>query len=157
MKKNRKKMVVVLSFLSLILLSGCMPRIPEPKLPERNETRPAMWQDTGNLEEHYSLKPEPYSLESGQKDPELLGPQSTIKRSLLGEEMGDTPAPQADGNRDEDFVARDTEPSQTTTSVMTRPKCIDLIGKAKYDEYTKRYGSEAAALRKCAILQRLEH
>ena len=39
---------------------------------------------------------------------------------------------------------------------MTRSKCIDLIGKAKYDEYTKRYGSEAAALRKCTILQRVQ-
>ncbi len=30
----------------------------------------------------HRLKPEPYSIASGEKDPELLGPQTTIKRSL---------------------------------------------------------------------------
>jgi len=30
----------------------------------------------------HGLKPEPYSIASGEKDPELLGPQTTIKRNL---------------------------------------------------------------------------
>ena len=154
MKKNHQRMYIALSFGSLILLSGCMPRVPAPNLPERNETRPALWQDTSSMEEHYSLKPEPYSLESGQKDPELLGPQSTIKRSLLGEESIDAAPPETE-TKDEEFIDRDQlNPSNVAT--MTRSKCIDLIGKAKYDEYTKRYGSETAALRKCTILQRVQ-
>jgi hypothetical protein len=151
-------MYIALSFGSLILLSGCMPRVPAPNLPERNETRPALWQDTSSMEEHYSLKPEPYSLESGQKDPELLGPQSTIKRSLASSEMMEsTPETTTTETNDGQFVPREEAPSQKpATSAMTRSKCIDLIGKAKYDEYTKRYGSATAALRKCTILQRVQ-
>ncbi len=35
------------------------------------------------------LKPEPYSLESNQDDPELLGPQTTLSRPLQREEESD--------------------------------------------------------------------
>jgi len=137
------------------LLSGCMPLMPQPELPkEQNTTQRTMWQDTSGLEDHYSLKPEPYSLESGQKDPELLGPQSTIQRTLVGNEMMESPAPAAP--QEEKFLPRET-PAAQEGDAMTRRQCIDLIGKAKYDEYTKRYGSETAALRKCTILQRLQH
>jgi hypothetical protein len=141
-----------------------MPQQPlAPKLPETNTTqRQALWSDSGGYEERYSLKPEPYSLESGQKDPELLGPQSTIKRSLLGEEMMEAPTevPQNNTAGDEGFLSRDKPSSdntaQSTAQTMTRSHCIDLIGKAKFDEYTQRYGSESAALRKCTILQRVQ-
>ncbi len=33
-------------------------------------------------EKKYKLKPEPFSLESNENDPELLGPQTTIDRGL---------------------------------------------------------------------------
>jgi hypothetical protein len=131
---------------------------PAPELPkEQNTTQRAMWQDTGGLEEHYSLKPEPYSLESGQKDPELLGPQSTLKRSLAANEMRENAPSPAAATGEGTFVPREEPPKPADPGAMTRSKCIDLIGKAKYDEYTRRYGSEAAALRKCTILQRVQH
>jgi hypothetical protein len=116
-----------------------------------------MWRDTANLEEHYSLKPEPYSLESNENDPELLGPQSTIKRSLASSEMVESPSPTTAANTEEAFVPREDPEAPKPAETMTRSKCISLIGKAKYDEYTKRYGSEAAALRKCTILQHVQH
>ncbi len=34
------------------------------------------------VEKKYKLKPEPFSLESNESDPELLGPQTTIDRGL---------------------------------------------------------------------------
>jgi len=37
-------------------------------------------------ESKYHLKPEPFSLESNENDPELLGPQSTVKTKLLKQE-----------------------------------------------------------------------
>jgi len=154
----RKRILLYILFTAALLLSGCMPRVPTPTLPqEQNTTRPALWQDTSTLEDHYSLKPEPYSLESGQKDPELLGPQSTIKRSVVNEGiMAEQPAtaPSAPSEETERFLPRDETPEPQ--GGMTRRRCIDLIGKAKYDEYTRRFGSENAALRRCVILQRVQ-
>ena len=37
-------------------------------------------------EQKYKLKPEPFSLESNEDDPELLGPQTTIDRGLSNKE-----------------------------------------------------------------------
>jgi len=157
-KKSIKRFIGLSSLAGVLLLTGCMPRVPAPQLPqEQNTTKRAMWQDTSDLEDHYSLKPEPYSLESGQKDPELLGPQSTIKRPLPDgngeiDPLAETPPPQQ-----ERFLPKEEAPAAAPqTAVMTRSKCIDLIGKAKYDEYTKKFGSETAALRKCTILQRVQ-
>jgi len=158
-KRHHKTIIGLTGWVSILLLTGCMPRVPAPQLPqEQNTTQRTMWQDTSDLEDHYSLKPEPYSLESGQKDPELLGPQSTIKRSLPDGSIGE-PEPLAEApveTKQEAFLSREQDGTAPQTDVMTRSKCISLIGKTKYDEYTKKFGSETAALRKCAILQRVQ-
>ena len=154
MKKNTIYGITLLA----LTITGCVPRLPTPPVvQEQNTTHRAMWEDTSGAEEHYSLKPEPYSLESGQKDPELLGPQSTIKHALVNSETvepGTSDTTEATGS---EFVPREEPKSQNTVQVMTRSKCIELIGQAKYDLYTKQFGSETAALRKCTILQRLQH
>jgi hypothetical protein len=159
MENSRSLSIAVGGIAALFLMTGCVPRVPAPELPQKEKTTErSMWRDTANLEDHYSLKPEPYSLESNEHDPELLGPQSTIKRSLVSNEMVESPsAPTAAGSTEEKFLPREEPKAQKPAEVMSRSKCIDLIGKAKYDEYTKRYGSEAAALRKCTILQRVQH
>ena len=41
---------------------------------------------TSKKEQKYKLKPEPFSLESNEDDPELLGPQTTIDRGLGNKE-----------------------------------------------------------------------
>ncbi len=154
MKKN---IVYGMTFLAF-MITGCVPRLPTPPVvQEQNTTHRAMWKDTSGAEEHYSLKPEPYSLESGQKDPELLGPQSTIKRALINNEGVESTASDTTETTDTAFLPREEPKRQTTAQVMTRSKCIELIGQAKYDLYTKQFGSETAALRKCIILQRLQH
>ena len=145
----------LLTLAGAVLLTGCMPRVPAPRLPDRNETiQRTMWEDTSTIERNYSLKPEPYSLDSDQKDPELLGPQSTIKKSLASSEMVESsslhrpePKPQ--------FVAKD-ETEKPAAPAMTRSHCIELIGQADYDKYTRQFGSEQAALRKCIILERVQ-
>jgi len=153
------------------LFTGCIPKLPvieQPAKVERNTTapQPAMWQDTRPAREHYPIKPEPYSLESGQKDPELLGPQSTVSRPLASSDAVQSTAPgvasagtvpPAPETREGTFLPRENPASKpaAATSTMTKDKCVSLIGQEKYDEYTRKYGSEAAALRKCLILQRL--
>jgi len=154
------------------LFTGCVPKLPEIEEPakkvEKNTTsapKPALWKDTRPAKEHYPIKPEPYSLESGQKDPELLGPQSTVSRPLASSDtVQATPkgvasagtVPPAPETQDGTFLPKeDSSPKSSTTATMTKEKCVALIGQTKYDEYTQKYGSEAAALRKCLILQRL--
>jgi len=111
-----------------------------------------MWHDNSYAESNYHLKPEPYSLDSNERDPELLGPQSTLQRPLEPNSLDAA-------STAEEFLPKE-EPKQTESSSKTTPmdrsRCISLIGKAKYDEYTKRFSSEEAAIRKCIILQRVQ-
>jgi len=155
------------------LFTGCVPRLPQieepPKKavkPTESAPKPTMWKDTRPAKEHYPIKPEPYSLESGQKDPELLGPQSTVSRPLASSDAVQatpkgvasagtvSPVPET---QDGTFLPKEEPTPQpaTTTATMTKEKCIELIGQEKYDQYTQKFGSETAALRKCLILQRL--
>ena len=145
----------------VLLLSGCMPRIPAPPVAEQNTTvHRVMWEDTSTVERNYSLKPEPYSLDSKQKDPELLGPQSTLKKSLASSKMVEAPqmeAPQSDSDSEGRFLARDEEAAPAAAHpAMTRSRCIELIGQSDFDKYTRQFGSEEAALRKCIILERVQ-
>jgi hypothetical protein len=45
-----------------------------------------------------------------------------------------------------------TTTSSTTTS-MGKPECIAMIGQAKFDKYTKMFGSEAASIKRCNMLK----
>jgi len=151
------------------MFTGCIPRLPtlqEPVTVEANTTKPALWEDNRPATEHYPIKPEPYSLESGQKDPELLGPQSTVSRPLASSDAVQSTAPgvasagtlpPSPETQEGTFLPKEEPAPQpaATTATMTKDKCISLIGQEKYDEYTQKYGSETAALRKCLILQRL--
>ena len=153
-----------------MILTGCTPHVPPIRTPEpkTTTTHQALWEDTSSIEQSYSLKPEPYSLDSNQKDPELLGPQSTLKRRLSNPENPQTPefvSKDTAANRSqpdseqgtEVFIPRD-EPIAESPSVhsMSRNRCIELIGQSKYDKYTQQFGSEEAAIRKCTIIERLQ-
>ena len=140
-----------------MIFTGCAPKIPQlPKVQEVNQSKPqkVMWEDTSTKESNYHLKPEPYSLDSKQKDPELLGPQSTLKQPL------DTAAEEHAEDEEPQFLAKDEDNSrqnQNSASLgMTKSKCIDLIGESKFNAYTRQFGSESAALRKCAIIERVQ-
>jgi len=88
--------VVAIAFLS-IFLSGCSffsspkpNKKPDVKVVEEieNNTTEANITVAENttaktIDEKYGLKPEPFSLESHEEDPELLGPQTTLDRDLV--------------------------------------------------------------------------
>jgi len=131
--------------------------IPPPELPQKEEKpQPTMWHDTSTVEDHYSLKPEPYSIDSNQKDPELLGPQTTLKKPLDEEVEKSAEESESFLPKEDDNSAAAKSETQTQAPGMSRSKCISLIGKAKFDQYTKQFGSEEAAIRKCIILQRVQ-
>jgi len=148
-EKSGKKAGMITLF--SLLLAGCTPTVPPPQLPEQNATREPLWQDTSTLESNYHLKPEPYSLDSNQKDPELLGPQSTLKEPL------DRAAELYAGEGESGFLAKGDSASQASSpNGMSRSRCISLIGKSKFDQYTRQFGSETAAIRKCIILEKVQ-
>ncbi len=144
-----------------LAVSGCLP-IPRPKLPEipdQNKTSGRMWDDTRAIEENYKLRPEPYSLDSKQKDPELLGPQSTLKNNALAKNDNDITVSGATTS-DEQITTTDirptvSKPESSAKPPMDRSRCISLIGQAKFNEYAQRFGSEEAAIRRCAIMERV--
>ncbi len=151
--------ITILGILILLLMSGCVRRVrhipiePEPiETVENNKTatRPVgRLYNTTRTESKYNLKPEPYSVGSNQKDPELLGPQRTIDvaKPTVAVATADT-------------IEKPKSVTETTTTSsklsMSRDECISMIGQAKFDRYSKRFGGEAGAIKRCLILKKLQ-
>jgi len=134
---------MILSIFALLLMGGCSSyrtiQVPtdDGEWTEGNKPKkPVRRMYTERKEGKYVIKPEPYSLKSKKKDPELLGPQRTYNNA-------DAPS--------RTRVAKRTR----HTSGMTKSSCVSLIGEAKYNSYVKKYGSEKGALRRCLIIKRL--
>jgi len=134
--------------LIVLLMSGCVRRISHIPLDsaEDNETRPTgTLYDTSRTEAKYSLRPEPYSVSSNEKDPELLGPQRTITQQKNNNTVQVA------------TVSPASKPSSSAKSSMTKEACISMIGQTKFDRYSKRFGGESGAIKRCAILKKLKH
>ncbi len=155
--------------LAILLLSGCAPKINVPKM-ETNSTE--KWEEykasagfNPNVDERYNLKPEPYSLASKEKDPELLGPQSTLRDNPLERTSDDIESEDYDTAEpvsskaevvSEVYDNSNTGGTKKSTQSMSRSECINMIGSSKFNEYVKKYGGEGAAIRRCAIMKRLK-
>ena len=155
--RRTKMKYLVYGVLVLLLMSGCVRRvrhIPMEPVVDHNTTEPAFapkrgsLYDTSRAEAKYKLKPEPYSVSSKEKDPELLGPQRTIEPVKKAEEAKvATTAP----------VSTPTPtPVKSVSSTMTKDACISMIGQTKFDRYSKRFGGESGAIKRCAILKKLK-
>ena len=98
-------MKVALSAFTLILLSGCVsqkelntPKKEQPVVEVVEETtttitplkEKATVKESKGSKRAPHLKPEPFSLESNEDDPELLGPQTTLSNPLTKEEDNST-------------------------------------------------------------------
>lgn len=46
-------------------------------------------------------------------------------------------------------------PTVSPAAAMTNTECISMIGQEKFDKYTQMLGSEAGAVKKCAMLRAL--
>jgi hypothetical protein len=58
----------------------------------------------------------------------------------------------------EDTAAAKKDPiksteSSTTSNTMTKEECISMISQEKFDKYTTMFGSEAASIKRCAMLK----
>jgi len=139
---------LILGILFVIFISGCahIRRIEVPEsqgnwAAETNVTeRPRGQLYTRHKEEKYVIKPEPYSIASKKKDPELLGPQRTLNSDTLSQKKSATPQ---------------KTHKKSSASGMTRQACISLIGEEKFNSYVQKYGGEKGALRRCLILKRI--
>ena len=163
--KNKRYIFISIT---VLLLSGCAPKVQMPTV-ETNSTE--KWQEyhsragfNPNVDERYNLKPEPYSLASKEKDPELLGPQSTLKDNPLERTDDDIESEDYD-NADsassraevvsEVYDNSNANGKQKSIPSMSRSECINMIGFTKFNEYVKKFGGEGAAIRRCEILKRL--
>jgi hypothetical protein len=74
--------------------------------------------------------------------------------------MDETPqeeASQSASDSEGQYLARDEKTAPAAARpAMTRSRCIELIGQSDFDKYTRQFGSEEAALRKCIILERVQ-
>jgi len=57
---------------------------------------------------------------------------------------------------DKKAKAAKTVASATPTLSMDKPQCIAMIGEAKFNRYTEMFGSEAAAIKRCAMIQAMK-
>ena len=140
-------------------MSGCIRRVrhipvepPPPPHKDTNNTVPPpitkrRLYDTSRTEAKYNLKQEPYSVGSKQKDPELLGPQRTIEKTKTETSIHVVTAQPA---------SKPSAPTKTTASLMTKEECISMIGNAKFERYSKRFGGESGAIKRCALLKKLK-
>jgi len=142
----------LLGILFMIFISGCA-NIRRIEVPESRGNwaaesaekpheveRPRRQMYTRHQEGKYVIKPEPYSIASKKKDPELLGPQRTLS---------------AEAPSNETVEAKNPTPKKPAPSGMTRQACISLIGEEKFNTYVQKYGGEKGALRRCLILKRI--
>ena len=138
--------------LIVLLTSGCVRRvrhIPIEPIVDKNETAPVATTgtlyDTTRTEHKYKLKPEPYSVSSKEKDPELLGPQRTLKAS---DHVKETVASQP--------TSTPPAPVKNPTTAMTKSECVSMIGATKFERYSKRFGGDTGAIKRCTILKKLK-
>ncbi len=137
--------------LIVLVMSGCARhyRNVPVDVVDTNETNITGTLYTRSSEGKYHIKPEPYSIDSNKTDPELLGPQTTIKREakVVSEVVTTVESPKA----------VEIQPTTTaSTSSMTKEQCIAMIGNEKFERYSKRFGGESGAIKRCAILKRLK-
>jgi hypothetical protein len=59
---------------------------------------------------------------------------------------------------DDKKTKKKTAPVTTVSqsSLMSKAECIAMIGEAKYDRYTEMFGSETAALKRCAMIRAMK-
>jgi uncharacterized protein YcfL len=59
---------------------------------------------------------------------------------------------------DDKKTKKKTAPVTTVSqsSLMSKAECIAMIGEAKYARYTEMFGSEAAALKRCAMIRAMK-
>jgi len=136
----------------VLLMSGCVRRvrhIPMEPVVDENLSKPTgTLYDTSATEAKYQLKPEPYSISSKESDPELLGPQRTIEPVEKVEEVKVvTVEPE---NKQAEATAK------PLNTAMTKAECVSMIGNTKFERYSKRFGGESGAIKRCAILKKLK-
>jgi hypothetical protein len=146
--------------LIILLMSGCVRRVRHiPMEPlENNETNvTGTLYDTSQTEARYNLKPEPYSVSSNEKDPELLGPQRTIEPTKeVPTVAATTETPTVTAPVSNPSTPKPATPKPTLSSSMSKSECISMIGQAKFDRYSKRFGGESGAIKRCTILKKLK-
>jgi len=132
---------IAYGLLALTLMSGCTRYVGSVPLQgeydEMNDTKP-----TGSLYQQVSggkqkLRPEPFSAGSNKEDPEILGPQRTVSNKV-------------DTNK-----AVSVSKVKKSGSTMTKKECIGMVGQAKFDMYSKKFGGDAGVLKRCTIIKKL--
>ena len=146
----------------ILLTSGCVRRVrhipievetAKPVIEQQNKTQPTgTLYDTTRTEHKYKLKPEPYSIGSKEKDPELLGPERTIEETTTQESA--TPVGVASAQPTVTAPAP-TPAAPVLATTMSRGECISMIGADKFERYSKRFGGESGAIKRCTILKKL--
>ena len=166
--------------LIVLIMSGCVRRIRHipiettppvvaPTIDQNNTKKPTGRLYTQRTEAKYNLKSEPFSIDSNKTDPELLGPQTTIKREIKKEPEAivattdtaiKTESPETIEPQPAIETVKAATPAYSTSTnnatSMTRSECISMIGSDKFERYSKRFGGDSGAIKRCAILKRLK-
>jgi len=141
-----------------ILTSGCVRRVHhiplEPPANQNDTHITSTLYDTSSTELKYNLKPEPYSTASKEKDPELLGPQRTIE--VPSQTINVAAAKPIEPPTIQSAEAPTPISTSTVSNTMGKDECISMIGATKFERYSKRFGGESGAIKRCAILKKLK-
>jgi len=130
---------------ALLLMTGCTPYEPEPE-PTKVVKKEVKKAKKHKKHKKYAAVPPPPKKKIKLKEVEdknfssdYMYPETDKKSKKKVEEKVST--------------VESTEASPAST--MTNTECITMIGQEKFDKYTQMLGSEAGAVKKCAMLKAL--
>lgn len=131
---------VILSFLTLVLLSGCASKNPN----------------------HYVVKKQPTPIPKVQPEPTKITLPPAPKKNIKLKEVDDTNYSDS-YMYPEDSAAAKKDPikkapvqqvqTATVSNTMSKEECITMISQEKFDKYTDMLGSEAASIKRCTMLK----
>ncbi len=135
-----KNWIVILT--ALLLISGCTPYYG----PSGKQKANVVKKDNSKIQQNYANVPPPpkkhielKEVEDENFSSDYMYPETDKKKSKKVEESANTA---------ETVVA-------SPTAAMSNAECISMIGQEKFDKYAQMLGSEAGALKKCAMLKAL--
>ena len=151
----------MLGILTLFVFSGCSSK---PQLMQvRNR----------NIHQSIVIQKQQQKIALLQRQLMLCKTRTTVSRiPVKHKNLGAYPKPKKnitlkkveDHNYSSDYMYPDDKKKRTTTTVastaptvsINKTQCIAMIGEAKFNRYTEMFGNEAAAIKRCAMIQALK-
>ena len=119
-----------------LFIAGCASRTPEVAVPvvaETNTTKVIQQKVPQKPKKNVKLK----EVQDDNYSSEYMYPEDKAKKEKV-------------------VKVAAVETPETTSNTMNKEECINMIGQAKFDQYTQMFGNEASSIKRCAMLKSMQ-